>query len=74
MEKEKLEKTFLEKKLVMKEMTRSLADSERAVDRLMTEQSLLMMTNKELLSCSSQKTTNGNLIRDKVRNIIRKCT
>lgn len=57
MEKEKLEKMFFEKQLALKAITQFLADRENSSVCLGMKKTLVMKTNKELLSCSSPTTT-----------------
>lgn len=51
MEKKKHEKTMLEKEVEMEAMTWSVMDSERPMNRLETEKSLLEKPNEEITSC-----------------------
>lgn len=65
MEKEKLAKTLLEKEVARKSLTRSVLNSESNVNRLETEESFLVRSNKTLVSCSTQTTTSCGQITDK---------
>lgn len=63
----KLENTLLElleKNIAMKAMTLSLVDLERSMTRPELENCLLVMTNEELLSYLSQRTTSSSRITD----------
>lgn len=66
MEKKKLEKNLLGKKVVMKAMTRNYVDQESIVILLKTWKSLLKKKNEELYSSSSQTTTSCGRIMDKI--------
>lgn len=69
-EKETLEKTLIEKKGAMKAMIRVLVDLTKWVMRLEKRKCLLIKTNKTLLSCSSQTTSGGGRITEKMVNNI----
>lgn len=66
MEKEKLEKTLLEEDAVLKEITPSVEDVERILNPLKTEKSMLIESNKKLVSCSSKTTESGGRITGKL--------
>lgn len=68
--KEKVENTLLENNVAMKGITRYLVDLERTVKSLETGKSLLMETNKEIVSCSWQRTLSGGRITDKLHKHI----
>lgn len=59
MGKEKYKKILLEKEVAMKTLTLSLVDLEMTVNSLEVEKSLLMNTNKELVSYSSETATSN---------------
>lgn len=69
MEKEKFEKMMIEKEVPMKSMAGSVVDLETTTKLLQTGKSLLMKTDKEFISCSSQTTMAGDLIMDKLIKI-----
>lgn len=66
MEKKKLAKALLEKKVAMKAMKLSLVDLERIVICLEMEKKLFMKTNEKLFSCSFQTTFSGGRITNKL--------
>lgn len=70
---ENLQKTLLEKALVMKATTRSLVDLESSGFRLKTERRFLINMRKGLLSCSAQ-TMNDGQIADKLLKIFHQCS
>lgn len=65
MEKEKLRKTILEKRVATKAMTWSLVDLERTVNRLEKGNRLLTRMNQEPLYWSSQTAMSDGRITDK---------
>lgn len=52
-------------------MTRSVVELESPINRLGTEKRLLMLTSKELISCTLQTTTKGGIITKKLLKNIR---
>lgn len=70
MEKKRLEKTLLEKKVSMKAKRRFVVDSERTANLLETEKGLLLKKNNEPVSCLSQTAMSVGKIMDKLLKYI----